>query len=123
MSREKQLDEGMYSMPKDMGEFTLQPFTLAIGQILEEKGNRYAKGGNFQPKMSEVNELMFVMTHDIETILAIRDEDWRKEMIRFAATLDEEKINSIQAHTEGEINKTRASEAKPRGKGKGGAAG
>ena len=86
-------------MPKEKGGITMQPFTLAIGQVLEEKGNRYAKGGSFTPKMSEVNELMFVMTHDIETILAIDEEDWRKEIIRFAATLDEEKINQIQKHT------------------------
>jgi len=118
MNRETQLDEGMYSMPKEKNGITLQPFTLAIGQVLEEKGNRYAKGGSFTPKMSEVNELMFVMTHDIETILAIADEDWRKEIIRFAATLDEEKISQIQQHTENEIAKTRSSEAKPRGKAK-----
>jgi len=115
-TRETQLDEGMYSTPKEKGGITMQPFTLAIGQILEEKGNRYAKGGSFTPKMSEVNELMFVMTHDIETILAIDEEDWRKEIIRFAATLDEEKITQIQKHTENEISKTRSSEAKPRGK-------
>ena len=116
MNRENTLDEGMYARPQEKEGLTFQPFTMAIGQVLEEKGNRFAKGGKFTPKMGELNELMFVMTHDIETVLAVPENDWRKEIIRFASTLDNERIEAIQEHTNKEIEKTRASEAKPRGK-------
>lgn len=93
----------MFSRPQTVEGVTLQPFTMALAQLLEEKGNRFSGGSNFQPKASEVNELMMVITHDIETLLAIDDDQWRKEVIRYAATLTPEKISTIEAHVTAEL--------------------
>ena len=123
MNRETIINEAMYAKPTPKEGLVLQPFTLAIGQVLEEKKNRFASGASFKPKMAELNELMFVMTHDIDTILAIPDDEWRKEVIRFASTLSSEQIEAIQEHTEAEIEKTQATEVKPRGNGKAAKAG
>lgn len=113
--RTETLDAGMHSRTKEIGSLTLYPFTLAAGQILEEQGNRYAEAKEFEPKMQEVNELMFVMTHDIDDLLALTDSgDWRKAVLRFASGLDSEQIAAIEQHCADEMDKVQASEVTPR---------
>ena len=116
MDRNDKNNAAMFAREVEHQGLQLQPFTLAIGQILEEKGNRYAKGGNFSPKMAELNELMFLMCHDIETVMAIPDDGWRKEIIRFAAALDDGQIEAIQKHVENEISRVNSTQTKSAGK-------
>lgn len=120
MTRDETNNAAMFEADRNRGALNLQPFNLAIGQLLEEKGNRFAKGASFKPKMSEVNELMFVMTHDVETLLAIPDKDWRKEVLRFSAGLTQDQIAEIQAHTKRQIDLVASTATTP---GKGVAAG
>ena len=109
MDREKTNQAAMMAQIQEEGELTLQPFTMAIGQLLEEKNNPFANGKNFKPKMGDVNELMFVMCTDIDDLLNVSDEDWRKEVLRFAAKLTPEQIERIQAHCEREMERINAS--------------
>jgi len=120
MERDETNKGGMFATEEKRDGLRLQPFTLAIGQILEEKGNRFATGKTIKPKMGEVNELMFVMCTDIEDLLNIEEDAWKKEVLRFAAKLTPDQVETIQGHCENEVKRMNASQTtsapgKPKG--------
>lgn len=102
--RNERNEAAMFSQPKQIGELTLYPFTGGIRQLLERHGNPFANG-TVSESARHQNELLFCFCHDGETLVSIPDDEWEREVTRFAFGLGMSQIEAIQQHIADEFGK------------------